>query len=116
MIVLKPITPATAFAFKATRLRALHDSPLAFSSSYATESGLPDAEWVKRSERWSKHDCNIGYLAFSDSDAENACGMVACYAEDEGVPRGRVISMWVAPESRRSGVGKILIEALKSWA
>ena len=46
-----------------------------------------------------------------------ACGLVACYAEEvEGVPRGHVISMWVDPAFRRTGVGIMLIDALSSWA
>jgi ribosomal protein S18 acetylase RimI-like enzyme len=115
MIILKPVTPETSEIFKAVRLRALADSPLAFSSTYAKESLLSEEEWMKRSQRWAGQDA-IAYLAFDDSDHRTACGLVACYAEDHGVPRGHVISMWVDPAFRRAGVGRILIDALKSWA
>lgn len=116
MIHLKTISPETASIFKAVRLRALSDSPLAFSGTYAKESRLPDEEWIERSERWTRDDA-IGYLAMEDSGHGEACGLVACYAEEEDcVPRGHVISMWVDPAFRRGGVGKMLIDALTNWA
>jgi ribosomal protein S18 acetylase RimI-like enzyme len=112
MITLEPITPEVALIFKAVRLRALQESPTAFSSTYAKESQLPDDEWLKRSVRWAS-DGSIGYIAF---DEGNACGLVACYAEEKHPARAHVISMWVDPACRRAGVGKMLIDALITWA
>ena len=45
VITLELLTPQTALAFKDVRLRALLDSPSAFSSTYAAESQLTDADW-----------------------------------------------------------------------
>jgi len=115
MIFLQPITPDTAFIFKDARLRALRDTPLAFSSTYAKEAQLSDEEWMQRSARWNG-DHAVGYLAFDDSDHGSACGLVACYAEQESVPHGHVISMWVDPAFRRAGVGRWLIDAVGAWA
>ena len=119
MIFLKPITPETALPFKAVRLRALADSPLAFSSTHAAESRLSDEEWIRRSERWAGEKA-IGYLAFDTLDEHSACGLVACYPEchpeDRGIPHGHVVSMWVDPAYRRAGVGRLLIDGLKNWA
>ena len=116
VIFLKPISPRMASVFKDVRLRALKEMPLAFSSTYAKESDFPEAEWVRRSERW-RGDEAILYLAFDNQDEKAACGMVACYADEEGnAARGHVISMWVDPKYRRAGVGKLLIEGLKDWA
>jgi ribosomal protein S18 acetylase RimI-like enzyme len=116
MIVLKPIAPKTALLFKAVRLRALADSPTSFSSTYATESRLSDDEWIERSKRWSADEA-IGYLAFDARDETEACGLVACYAEEDAIGRsGHIISMWVDPGYRRAGVGAMLIDALKIWA
>jgi ribosomal protein S18 acetylase RimI-like enzyme len=116
MILLKPITPQTAFLFKGVRLRALADSPTSFSSTHARESRLSDGEWIQRSERWNGEEAT-GYLAFDTLDETEACGLVACYAEEEGgVRSGHIISMWVDPGYRRAGVGAMLIDALKTWA
>jgi ribosomal protein S18 acetylase RimI-like enzyme len=115
MILLQPITPETALIFKDVRLRALRDFPLAFSSTYARESQLADEEWIERSAQWN-NDHAVGYLAFDHSDQTNACGLVACYAEQASVPRGHIVSMWVDPAFRRAGIGALLIDALGKWA
>jgi hypothetical protein len=54
MIEIKRIEPETAPVFKQVRLRALKEWPMAFSSSYAKESLLPDEEWQRRAARWSE--------------------------------------------------------------
>lgn len=112
MVMLEPITPENVLVYKTIRLRALRDSPTAFSSTYERESQQSDEEWLKRAHLWSSGPC-AGYLAF---DAGTPCGLVACYGEENGTVFATVISMWVDPAYRRSGVGVALIEALKTWA
>lgn len=70
MINLEPMTPDIALIFKVVRLRALQDSPTAFSSTYAKEAEISDEEWLKRSVRWSS-DGSIGYIA---SEEGKPCG------------------------------------------
>src|SRR5712692_5958294 len=53
LIALEPITPQNAMIFKAVRLRALQDTPSAFGSTYAKESQLADADWIKRAVQWN---------------------------------------------------------------
>ena len=102
--------------FRDVRLRALKDTPLAFSSTYARESQFPDEEWVRRSYRWNGEEA-ILYLACDNAEDKAACGIAGCYAEEEGgVPHAHVISMWVDPQYRRVGVGSLLIDGLKAWA
>ncbi len=112
MVTLEPITPALAFVFKTIRLRALQDSPTAFSSTYERESKITDEEWLQRSVRWAS-DGSIGYIAY---EMAKPCGLVICYAEAHDPPCAQVLSMWVDPAYRRAGVGRALIEALAAWA
>ena len=111
MIAIERITPQTALVFKDVRLRALLDSPTAFSSTYAKESQLPDEEWMKRAVRWSSD----GSAIFLAMDGDAGCGIIGAY-EEEDATRAQVISMWVAPEVRRACVGKKLVEAVMHWA
>ena len=53
MITLELLTPQNAMVFKYVRLRALQDTPTAFSSTYAEGSKLTDDAWVKRAAQWS---------------------------------------------------------------
>lgn len=112
MLTLRPISPENTVIFRAVRLRALEDSPLAFGSTYARESQLTDQDWQERSVRWITPG-SIGYLAFKDEDA---CAMVACYTEQEKPWRGHIVSMWVDPAHRRLGVGRLLIKSLIGWS
>lgn len=112
MVRLEPITSENALVYKTIRLRALLDSPTAFSSTYERESQCTDEEWLQRARLWSSGLCS-GYLAF---EGETPCGLVACYGEEQNTEFATVISMWVDPAFRRSGVGAALIEGLKSWA
>lgn len=112
MIVIERITTENALVFKAIRLRALQDSPTAFSATYAKESQIPDEDWQKRSVRWSSEG-SVGFLAF---DGERPCGMVFCYAVEDDPRRGQIVSMWVDPKIRRAGAGKTLIDSVLDWA
>src|SRR5579872_1293141 len=112
MITLQRIAPSDVLAFKTVRLRALQDSPTAFGSTYARESQISDEEWLERSRRWTREG-SIGYLAF---DGDLCCGLVACYTEEKSPDRGHIVSMWVDPAYRRSGVGQTLINGIRTWA
>jgi ribosomal protein S18 acetylase RimI-like enzyme len=112
MIVIERITTENALVFRDVRLRALQESPTAFSSTYAKESQITDDEWIKRSVRWSS-DGSVGFLAYEET---RVCGMVFCYTEQEHREQGHIVSMWVDPEFRRASVGRLLIESVVAWA
>lgn len=112
MPVLEQITPKNALIYKAIRLRALQDSPLAFGSTHAKESQLSDADWLKRAEDLSS-DRSVGYLAMSQGIS---CGLVAAYLNEDDLGKAHLVSMWVSPTHRRNGIGRALIEAIQTWA
>lgn len=110
-IELIPITPENALLFKTIRLRALQTDPAAFGSTYAKESQLDDAGWIQRVRYWG--DYRAGFLAVEN---ESLCGMIAVFPEEDNPGSAQLISMWVAPEHRGTGLGRHLINAAKSWA
>ena len=112
MIEIKRITADTALVFKDVRLRALQDSPLAFSSTYARESQMPEEEWHRRAARCSGDGDDAMFLAF---ESGAVCGIAGSFADAENRGRAQVISMWVDPGYRRAGVGKKLIDAVIAW-
>jgi ribosomal protein S18 acetylase RimI-like enzyme len=112
MIALELITPHNAMIFKNVRLRALQDAPTAFSSTYAEESKLTDADWAKRAAQWSGEK-SVGYLAM---DARDPCGIASGLLDQADATRAHLLSMWVAPTHRRAGIGHSLVEAVVSWA
>ena len=98
--------------YKAVRLRALQDMPVAFGSRYEREARLTDEEWTARAARCSGGR-DVGFLARCDGEY---AGLALCFVEEEDAGVGQLISMWVAPEARRSGVGRMLIDAIVAWA
>lgn len=112
MIAIERITAENAAMFKAVRLRALQDTPQAFSATYAQESRLTDEEWLRRTQRWNG-ERGIGFLAMEDGVA---CGIAGSFLDETDATRAKLISMWTAPTHRRRGVGRMLVDAVLEWA
>lgn len=86
------------------RLRALQDSPGAFTSTYGVEASYDERRW-----RELLHD-QIWLLAFEDGSADQPIGMIAASREPHP-PAGEpfISSLWVRPEHRRHGIATRLI-------
>lgn len=112
MITLEVVTSENAMVFKSVRLRALKDTPSAFSSTYADESQLTDTEWVKRAAQRSSKRSRT-YLAM---DTAGPCGIVGGFFDQGDSARAHLVSMWVAPTYRRLGIGAQLVNAIVDWA
>jgi ribosomal protein S18 acetylase RimI-like enzyme len=112
MIALELITPQNALIFKAVRLRALQDTPSAFGSTYAKESQLTEADWIKRAIQWNG-ERGAGFLAI---DSGAACGIAGSFLDQDDATRAPLISMWTAPTHRQRGVGRLLVSELFGWA
>jgi ribosomal protein S18 acetylase RimI-like enzyme len=112
MISLKRITPADVTLFRIVRLRALQDTPSAFSATYAEECRLADTDWISRIAQWSG-SASTTYIAM---EADAACGIAGGYLEQSDRSRAHLVSMWVAPSHRRLGIGAKLVDAIIDWA
>ena len=88
------------------RQRSLAEDPDAFSSSTTMWTGEQDTE-----DRWRARladgPCFIAYMD------DRPVGMVAGRVVDG---TAELISMWVAPEARRRGIGHALIEHVVAWS
>lgn len=112
MPVLEQINPKNVSAFRMLRLWALQDSPSAFGSTYARESQFPEAEWLQRAANMNG-ETRVGYLAM---DNASPYGIIGAFRDEHDPAKAQVISMWVAPAYRRTGVGRALIAAIEAWA
>ena len=89
------------------RLRALRSDPDAFGSTFEETAQRPPENW-----RQQLIDLATFVAVLDDVDV----GMVRGVALEEDPRQAVLISMWVAPEARRHGAGKALVEALVKWA
>jgi GNAT superfamily N-acetyltransferase len=112
VIILEPVSAENIQIFKRVRLRALEESPSAFGSTHAREVQFDEEEWTKRALRWNG-ERGIGYLAVDNGDG---CGIAGALLDPADESRADLVSMWTAPTHRRLGVGKLLVEAVMSWA
>ncbi len=90
------------------RLRALVEAPAAFGSTLAEWQGEDDRE-----QRWRQRFEHVGYNAVAIADGR-LVGTVGAMHRDGGSVE--LISMWVAPEVRGTGIGEALIDAVIDWA
>ena len=92
--------------FREIRLRALREAPYAFGSRYA--------DWVDAPEsRWRDRVANVP-LNLVARRGDELLGMASGVLVGED--GAGLISMWVDPAARGSGVGAALVETVVAWA
>lgn len=102
VLEIRLLTPADWQLLRATRLRALTDSPHAFTSDPGRERGWSEHQWRQQFDTatWVvavERDHVIGIAAVADGQP----------------PEGpHIESIWVAPTHRRRGVFRALLDAV----
>ena len=104
-VEIQRIGPDEWEVFRDLRLRALREAPYAFGSRYADWAQAPE-------ERWRDRLANVPLNLVARMGGE-LVGMASGVVEDD---RAELISMWVDPVARGSGVADALIEAVVAWA
>jgi ribosomal protein S18 acetylase RimI-like enzyme len=107
-MAVRRLTPAEAAALRDLRLRALKEHPDAFTSSYEDDVRQPVSAMEKR---LAEESGNAFWGAFVEG---NLVGMVGSTCEPRAKNRhkGHVVAMYVAPEFRRRGLGRALLQAV----
>lgn len=112
MVRIEQVTLGNLAMFIDVRLRALQESPWAFGSTYGRERAFTNEEWKARLERWNGVR-GVGFLAIENSAA---CGMAGTLMDEYEAARTQLVSMWTAPEHRRKGIGRMLVEEVVGWS
>jgi ribosomal protein S18 acetylase RimI-like enzyme len=94
-------------------LAALSDSPSAFGSSLEAESRRPDNEWEARAHAGAAGVDRVTFFALID---DKIVGLIGGFRPDPDDGVVELVSMWAAPECRRTGVGRALVGAVVRWA
>jgi ribosomal protein S18 acetylase RimI-like enzyme len=89
------------------RLRALRDAPEAFWTTYESEVDQKPDDW----RRW------LATAAFFVAeDGTGTCAVAGGMAAPDDPAAAWLVSMWVAPERRGSGLADRLVSAVTAWA
>lgn len=109
-VTVRGVAEGEAEALKSVRVRALEDSPNAFIQSVAEAEAEPIAVYEERIASTLRGE-TLNLVAVDESGS--FVGLAA------GIPwegRTRVVSVWVDPTIRGSGVGAELVERIVAWS
>jgi GNAT superfamily N-acetyltransferase len=108
VIHVRAVRPAEWEMIRDVRLAALKEAPYAFASTHEKEAGYSESRWraAAASLTW--------FAAWRDG---RPVGIVAGVHRDGDPPdEQHVVSMWVEPAARGTGVADALISAVADWA
>jgi ribosomal protein S18 acetylase RimI-like enzyme len=102
LLEIRRLGPADWHLLRMIRLRALAESPRAFTSYYQRESQWNEHQWRRRfdSAHW--------IVAVDDGEPIGVAGLVDCHPNEPH----HVESIWVAPTHRNRGVFRSLLDRL----
>lgn len=110
-LVIRRIRASEGGLLRELRLRSLRDAPEAFGQTVAEASATRLLDWYRNAWQSCRGDQRAWMLA---RQGDQVVGLVS---GRHRLPTTLLLfSMWVAPDARRSGVGRQLIEGLEGWA
>ena len=110
---LRRIRPTDDAILRDVRLAALKEAPDAFAANLTETEAWPAGRWQERAERNAAGDDAI--TLFAEENAA-ACGMVGGQRSRSDPSAAMLVAMWVSPNHRRRGIGKLLVNGVISWA
>ena len=96
-------------AYRDLRLRALADSPDAFGSTFARESARSDDEWRERLATGVRSPTDLPLVPVVD---DVLAGLAWGRLDERQPDIAHLFQVWVAPEFRGRGVGRLLVDAV----
>jgi GNAT superfamily N-acetyltransferase len=108
---IRRIRPADGRLPRELRLRSIADAPQAIGQPLEEARSRPERDWSQNARQSSRGTDRTWLIA------ETTTGAVGLVQGRRRRPRTLLLfSMWVDPEARRLGVGRLLIERLEEWA
>lgn len=114
MAEIRAVAPDEWEKFKALRLRALEESPGAFGSTLEAERMLDVDIWKRWVAERGPDEPERRVLIAEEGEAWVGCATLSGDAYEADL--FKLFDLWVAPEARRRGVGRRLVEALVDFA
>jgi ribosomal protein S18 acetylase RimI-like enzyme len=109
------IKPGEWREYRALRLEALKDSPLAFAEQYEQSLAQPDRVWQERVERSATGATSAMFVA---TCAGEFVGKVGCLVPTETTEYvlAHIVGVYVTPRLRGQGVADALFARVIQWA
>ena len=100
-------------AYSARRREALRDAPDAFGSTLAREEAFSDDVWVDRLSAGAESPTELPLIV---EDGKRPIGLAWARIAPEDSDVAALYQVWVDPEYRRHGVGRLVIDTVLDWA
>ena len=110
---IKELAESDWLQYKALRLRSLQDSPDSFGSIYERESAFQTEQWISRLKVPPSARDSVMFVAVVGG---TYVGLVSCVINGSAAQSATLYQMWVAPEYRKDGIGRALLEEACRWA
>lgn len=110
---IRRIRPQDAEAWREVRLRALLDAPDAFGSTHAETLARPPGYWSDRAARSATGSATAIFLA---DGGNGLLGLVGGNCPPGQSEVRELISMWVAPAARGTGLAERLVAEVVDWS
>ena len=111
-IRVEELKPGDGLIWRDLRLRALKDSPDAFGSTYEVEVQRSDDEWQDHINRNVADPLVTNFVARIDDEP---AALAVCVFDENERTICHLFAMWVAPEFRRRGLGRAILESALDW-
>jgi GNAT superfamily N-acetyltransferase len=99
---------------RCARLAALADAPHAFASTFERELRYPDQRWSDFAHSHAAGDDDAMFAAVTAQG--RWVGIAGGFRRPEQPECVHLVSMWVAPPARSTGIGRRLVTAVVDWA
>lgn len=110
---IKELAESDWLQYKAIRLRSLQDSPDSFGSTYERESAFQTEQWISRLKVPPSARDAVMLVAVVGG---KYVGLVSCVTKCSAAHSATLYQMWVAPEYRKDGIGRALLEEACRWS
>jgi GNAT superfamily N-acetyltransferase len=95
------------------RLEALSDAPYAFSATLEEARQMPDEEWQRRAHSGAEGKDTFCVLGI---DGDEPVGIAVGLRESRDSTLAYLVSMWVTPSLRGTGLAASLVNSVTAWA
>ena len=114
-ITIRRVLADEGLRLRELRLAALLDTPSAFARTHTEESVHPDELWHDRAQRAAEGGPGSITLVAETADGR-WIGLVGGYRPGGDPLHAALVSMWVHPDARGTGVAARLVDAVAEWA
>ena len=113
-VVVRRVVEDDWAALRAVRLEMLADTPLAYLETVAVAEERSEGEWRFRAHRGSAGSTDLAVAAEPADQPGRWVGYLACFVDAPG--QGHVVSVYVAPTHRGTGLATALLDVVRRWA